>query len=325
MASAAAAGVSDAARVRYWRQSGVAYVYLAPALILLTLFHFFPAIFGLYISFWRWGLIQERFVGFENYQRVLVDEAFWKSLGTTVWYVILVIPAEMAIGLIVAYLLFQPIRARTAYRTAYFLPYITSTTAAAVVWRWMYNQQNGLFNGVLDMTGRPPSLWLNESAGVFRLMLGPLGERLPDWLAGPSLALVSVAAMSVWAYIGFYVVIYLAGLGNISKELYEAARIDGANERQVFFRITLPLLSPTTFFLGIVGVIGAMQAFNQIYVMTGGGPLDTTRTVTMLIFKTFYQQTRVGYGTAMAFLLALFIVGLTLLNFRFLGRRVHYD
>src|SRR5206468_11480249 len=103
------------------------------------------------------------------------------------------------------------------------------------------------------------------------------------------------------------------------------ARMDGANERQVFWNITLPLLSPTTFFLLIVGTIGALHAFNQIYVMTGGGPLDTTRTVTLLIFKTFYQQTRVGYGSAMAFLLALIIVALTVLNFRFLGRRVHYD
>jgi ABC-type sugar transport system permease subunit len=138
-------------------------------------------------------------------------------------------------------------------------------------------------------------------------------------------ALVCIAAMSIWGYIGFYVVIYLAGLGNISKELYEAARMDGANEWQVFRRITLPMLSPTTFFLLIVGTIGAMQAFNQIYVMTGGGPLDTTRTVTMLIFKTFYQQTRVGYGSAMSVVLALIIVALTVVNFRFVGRRVHYD
>src|SRR5437867_1039379 len=126
--AASLAGMSGAARRRYWRQSAVAYLYLSPALILLTLFHFFPAIFG-------------------------------------------------------------------------------------------------LFNGVMDMAGRPPSLWLNESAGVFKLWLGPLGERLPEWLGGPSLALVGIAAMSVWSYIGFYVVIYLAGLGNISKELYEAARM----------------------------------------------------------------------------------------------------
>ena len=325
LAWTAAAGPQANAQRRYWRQTAIAYLYLAPALILLTLFHFFPAIYGFYISLWRWGIVQERFVAFENYQRVLVDEAFWKSLGTTLWYVLLVIPAEMAIGLGVAYLLFQPIRGRAPYRTAYFLPHVTSTAAAAVVWRWMYNQQNGLLNGVFEMVGLPRSLWLNESSGVFQLALAPAGIALPAWLAGPSLALVSVAVMSVWSYIGLYVVIYLAGLGNISKEMYEAARIDGASEWQVFSRITLPLLSPTTFFLAIVGVIGAMQAFNHIYVMTGGGPLDSTRTVTMLVFRTFYQQTRVGYGSAIAFLLALIIVGLTILNFRFLGRRVHYD
>jgi multiple sugar transport system permease protein len=319
------AGMSDAAHRRYWRQTGVAYIYLAPALILLGVFHFLPAFYGFFISLWRWGLIPERFVGLENYQRVLVDEAFWNSLGVTVWYVILVIPAEMAIGLALAYLLFQPIRGRVAYRTSYFLPHVTSTAAAAVVWRWMYNQQNGLLNGIADMLGWPRSLWLNESNGVFGMLAATAGVTLPAWLSGPSLAMVCVALMSVWSYIGFYVVIYLAGLGNISKELYEAARMDGANEWQVFRKITLPMLSPTTFFLLIVGTIGAMQAFNQIYVMTGGGPLDTTRTVTMLIFKTFYQQTRVGYGSAMAFLLALFIIGLTIVNFRFVGRRVHYD
>jgi multiple sugar transport system permease protein len=319
------AGLSEAASRRLWRQTGIAYLYLAPALILLSLFHFIPAVYGFYISLWRWGIVKERFVGLQNYQNVVADEAFWKSLGVTLWYVILVIPAEMIIGLAVAYLLFQPIRGRTAYRTFYFLPYITSTAAAAVVWRWMYNVQNGLLNGVLEMLHLPTGQWLQESTGVFKLLLGPAGSSLPDWLGGPSVALVCIAAMSVWSYIGFYVVIYLAGLGNISKELYEAARMDGANEWQVFRNITLPLLSPTTFFLLIVGTIGAMQAFNQIYVMTGGGPLDTTRTVTMLIFKTFYQQTRVGYGSAMSIVLALIIVVLTVLNFRFVGRRVSYD
>jgi len=330
-----------AAQRRLWRQTGIAYLYLAPALLLLIFFNFLPAVYGFYISLWRWGIVQERFVGLENYQRILVqrsceddvrmvgcvigDEAFWKSLGVTLWYVILVIPAEMAVGLGIAYLLFQPIRGRTAYRTAYFLPHITSTAAAAVVWRWMLNTQYGLLNGVADMLHLPRGQWLAESTGVFKLLLGPAGGGLPEWLGGPSVALVCIAAMSIWTYIGFYVVIYLAGLGNIAKELYEAARIDGANEWQVFRRITLPMLSPTTFFLLIVGTIGAMQAFNQIYVMTGGGPLDTTRTVTMLIFKTFYQQTRVGYGSAMSVVLALIIVVLTVVNFRFVGRRVHYD
>jgi ABC-type sugar transport system permease subunit len=134
-----------------------------------------------------------------------------------------------------------------------------------------------------------------------------------------------VAAFSVWVYTGLHVVIYLAGLGGIPRELYEAARIDGANEWQVFRQITFPLLSPTTFFLMTVSTIGALGAFNHIFVMTGGGPLESTRTVMLLVYRTFYEQTRVGYGSAMAFVLTGFILALTLLNFRFIGRRVHYD
>ena len=151
-----------AARRRMWRETGIAYLYLAPAIVLLGLFHFFPAVYALYISTFRWGIVQERFVGLENYQRLLTDERFWNSLGVTVWYVVLCIPAQIALGLGIAYLLFQPIRGRLGYRTAYFLPYITSTVAAALVWRWIYNPDRGLLNGVLSMLGLPTSQWLNE-------------------------------------------------------------------------------------------------------------------------------------------------------------------
>ena len=332
------AGMTAAGRRRYWRQTGVAYLYLAPALLLLSVFSFFPALYAFYISLWRWGIVQERFVGLENYERLLFrrvceedlgctvgDPAFWKSLGVTLWYVVLAIPAEMVIGLGVAYLLFQPIRLRTFYRTCFFMAYITSTVASGLIWRWIFNPQNGLLNGVLLLMGLPRGQWINESGGVFEVALSGFGIGVPGWLAGPSVALMCVAIMSIWHYVGFHVVIFLAGLGNISRELYEAARIDGASEWQVFRRITLPLLSPTSFFLATVSTIGALQAFNQIYVMTGGGPLDSTRTVTMLIFRTFYQQTRVGYGSAMAFVLTAIILALTIVNFRFVGRRVHYD
>lgn len=321
-------GVTPAAHRRFWRQTGIAYLYLAPAILLLTVFQFFPAVYAFYISLFRWDIVQGRFLGLENYQRLATDEAFWSSLGVTVWYVLLAIPAEMVLGLGIAYLLFQPIRARIAYRTAYFLPYITSTVAAAIVWRWIYNPNNGLLNGILASLGLPTSQWLGESSGVFALLLASAGIALPEglgWLGGPSVALVAVALMSVWHYTGFHIVIFLAGLGGISKELYEAARMDGANEWQVFRRITLPLLSPTTFFLLTVSTIGALQAFSQIYVMTNGGPQDTTRTVLMLVFKTFYQQTRLGYGSAIAFVLTGMILALTLVNFRLVGRRVHYE
>ncbi|MDQ3701234.1 MAG: sugar ABC transporter permease [Chloroflexota bacterium] len=321
-------GVTPAARRRFWRQTGIAYLYLAPAILLLTVFQFFPAVYAFYISLFRWDIVQGRFLGLENYQRLATDEAFWSSLGVTVWYVLLAIPAEMVLGLGIAYLLFQPIRGRIAYRTAYFLPYITSTVAAAIVWRWIYNPNNGLLNGILASLGLPMSQWLGESSGVFALLLASAGIALPEglgWLGGPSVAMVAVALMSVWHYTGFHIVIFLAGLGGISKELYEAARMDGANEWQVFRRITLPLLSPTTFFLLTVSTIGALQAFSQIYVMTNGGPQDTTRTVLMLVFKTFYQQTRLGYGSAIAFVLTGMILALTLVNFRLVGRRVHYE
>jgi multiple sugar transport system permease protein len=147
---------------------------------------------------------------------------------------------------------------------------------------------------------------------------------VPDWAAGPSLALVAVSLFSVWHYIGFQAVIFLAGLANISPEYYEAARLDGASELQIFRKITFPLLSPTTFFVFTIATIGALKAFNQIYVLTNGGPLDTTRTVTMLVFRTFFQQTQLGLGAAMAFLLTLVIVVGSIVQFRILGRRVFY-
>src|SRR5919201_608845 len=137
-------GRSEAARRRLLRQTGIAYLYLAPAIVLLTVFKFFPAFFAFYISLFQWGLVPERFVGLRNYQRLLINEDFWRSLGTTVWYVLLAIPAEMVLGLARAYLLFQPIRGRALYRTAFFLPYITSTVAPALVCGGIYNPRRGL-------------------------------------------------------------------------------------------------------------------------------------------------------------------------------------
>jgi len=156
-------------------------------------------------------------------------------------------------------------------------------------------------------------------------MLGnALGVALPDWAAGPSLALVGVAIFSIWHFIGFQILIFLGGLGNIPLEYYEAAKLDGASQWQLFRRITLPLLSPQIFFVFTIGSIGVLRAFNEIFVLTNGGPLDTTRTVSMLVFRTFFQQGQIGLGSAMGVLLTLIILLFTLIQFRFLERRVHY-
>jgi multiple sugar transport system permease protein len=305
-----------------------AWAFLFPALLALGVFQFFPAFFAFYISLFRWEIVQGPFRGLENYASVLFgakSETFLSSLGTTLTYVLFTVPFEMAIALGIAVVLFRPLRARGLYRTAYFLPYITSTVAAAVVFTWIFNPNYGLINWILNGVGIPSQRWLDEPRGAIELAAGAFGWTVPDWAAGPSMALLSVCIFTVWHYIGYMVVIFLAGLGSISSEYYEAARIDGATEGQLFRHITLPLLSPTTFFVLIIATVGALKAFNQIYVMTRGGPLDTSRVVSMEIFRTFFQRGDFGVGSAMAFILVGIILLLTLFQFRVVGRRVHYE
>src|SRR2546427_8105360 len=230
----------------------------------------------------------------------------------------------MAIALVIAYLLFQKMRGRGIYRTVYSLPYVTSPVAAAAVFVWVFPPQYGLVNDVIGLVGVGPQSWLDEPRGLFELLASSFGVTLPAWLAGPSLALVVLSLVTVWHYMGYQIVIFLAGLSNISNEYYEAARLDGASERQIFTRITLPLLSPTTFFVFTVASIGVLRSFDSVYVLTNGGPLDTTRTVTLLVFRTAFQQAQFGLGSALAFILTLVILLFTLIQFRVLGRRVQY-
>ncbi len=313
-----------------------AYVFILPAFAVLAVFQFLPSLAALVMSTMRWGVLPERFVGPDNYVAILDPSGsrfgeFVNSLAVSVWYVILTVPVEMVIALVVAYVLFQKLFARAVYRTVYFLPYVTSTVAAAAIFSWIFNPHSGFLNYLLGFVGIPEQSWTQEPRGIFELIAGHYDVRLSGWLAGPSLALISVAILTVWHFIGFQTVIFMAGLGAISRDYYEAARMDGASERQLFFRITLPLLSPTIFFILIIATIGAMRAFNQIYVLTSpapGGPLGTTTTLTLEIFRTFFQRTSnngIGLGAAMAFILVLIILALTFIQFRLAGRRVFYE
>ena len=306
-----------------------AWVFVLPALLLLLVFHIAPAVFAFVISLYDWRIVQGPFRGLQNYADILfpggrLTEEFLLSLGTTVTFVLFTVPVELALALVIAYVLFGKLRGRAVYRTVYYLPYITATVAAAVVFTWLFNPNYGFFNYLLGFVGIGPQKWLEEPRGLFELVLGAAGIAVPEWAAGPSLALVSVCIFTIWHYVGFHVVIFLAGLGNISNEYYEAARLDGASERQMFFKITLPLLSPTTFFLATFATIGALRSFNQVYVMTNGGPLGTTNVAGYEIFRTFFQRGDYGHGSAMAFVLVAIIVLFTLFQFRFVERRVHY-
>lgn len=304
-----------------------AYLFLLPAFAVLAVFKIWPAFFAIYISFFKWDIVQGAFRGLDNYADVLFGsraENWWRSVSTTFTYAMITVPFEIAFALVIAYLLFQKIRGRGLYRTIYYLPYITATVAAAAVFEYLYHPQYGLLNTLLAQAGLGPLRFLQEPDGVFEMIASRFGADLPAWAAGPSLSLVSVAIFSIWHFLGFQIVIFLGGLGNIPVEYYEAARLDGANQRQLFTRITLPLLTPQIFFVFTIASIGVLRAFNEIFVLTNGGPLDTSRTVSMLVFRTFFQQGQIGYGSAMGVLLTLIILAFTIVQFRVLERRVQY-
>ncbi len=304
----------------------IAYVYLLPALIILTVFHILPALYALWISMQGGRIRTFRFVGLDNYVEALNAPEFWNSLLNTLYYVIGTVPITMALSLLVAYLLFQKVRGRGVYRAVYFMPHVISAVASAIVWGWVFNPGGGVANRVLELFGVPPQKWLIESDGVLRLIGAGVGLTVPNWAQGPSLALVAVIIFAIWQALGFDVIIFLAGLTNINSELYEAGRIDGANGWQLFRHITVPLLAPTIFFLLVISIISSFQAFNHIFTMNLaanqeiGGPLGTTKTISVYMFDQLYRQNRAGFATAIAVLLSLIIFVLTLIQFRFFER-----
>lgn len=312
---------------RRWGRSLGAYGYLVPAGALLLAFHIYPLFYGGYVSLYRWGLTKQAFVGLANYAGVLHDEEFWRSLLITAYYVIGVVPAELVLGFLIAVLLSRRIRGRAAYRLVYFLPYVTSMVALGLVWSWIFNANFGLLNSVLQLLHLPPQRWLLEPRGLLTFLRG--GTGFSAWDGGPSLALACVTVVTIWYYTGFHVVVYLAGLTAIPPEIHEAARLDGATGWRLLRHVTIPLVSPTTFFLAVIATIGAFQSFSIVYTLTGGGgeagsPLGTTKVVTLFIFNTFYNEFRVGYATAAAFVLFTILLALTLAQMRLGSRRVHY-
>jgi ABC-type sugar transport system permease subunit len=307
------------------RDLSLGYAMLAPAVILLLVFEFFPVLFGVYISACDWRLQCTQFVGFDNYLKVLTTSSTWHSLLVTATYSLISVPLQLGIGLAIAYLLYQNIRGQGFFRVVLFLPYITATVASAAVWSYLYSPDNGLLNGILKTVGIAPQHWLTEPKGVIALLAQNFGVTPPAWAAGPSLALFSLIAFTTWVFVGYDIAIFLAGLGNIPPELYDAARVDGAGGWTLFRWVTLPLLSPTTYFLLIFTVIGTFKAFNHVWVMTEGGPGDATTTTSVLIFQQLYQANRYGYAAALAFVLFAVILLLTLIQNQIAGRRVVYD
>ena len=252
------------------------------------------------------------------------DEDWWVGLQVTAYYSLGTIPVQLVAGLVFATLLFQNIRGKTFFRMIYFLPYIAPFVGTAAAFRILFSgRANAPINSILTTLGFEPLLWLNEPSGVFEMILGS-SATLPEWAVGPSLALIVIMIFGSWTFFGFNTIVFLAGLGSIPNELYEAASIDGASRWQQFRNVTLPLLSPTIYFLVLWTTIGTFKAFNHIYVLRQGAALGTTDTASVVIFQAFKRDTRYGYASALAILLLIIILILTAINNRIASRRVFY-
>jgi multiple sugar transport system permease protein len=281
------------------------YFFIFPQLFGVLAFVLFPLIYVLVLSLLEWdGLGEPAFVGLSNYTTELADPEFRNALTNTVYYTVMVVPASVVLSLIAA-LALNKLRFKNFFRVIYFAPVMTSAVAAGVVWLWVYNPDFGLINSYLQN-------WF--------------GIRGPAWLLDPKWVMPSIAIMSIWLSMGFYIVIFLAGLQGIPATYIEAAKIDGANRFQRFWYVTLPLLSPTTFFIFIIAIINSFQVFDQAFIMTAeGGPANSAVTMVYYLRDLAFVDFVYGRSATVAVILFAIILAFTLLQFRVQRQWVHYE
>jgi len=284
------------------RKEWSAYLFLAPGLLLFSVFTVFALGFAFYLTFHQWSIIEpdKPFIGLDNYRDMLADKDFRKSVVNTAYFTGASVPLTMLIGLGLALLLNQPLRGRWVLRTFYFLPVVTPFVVVAIIWKWLYNGDFGLFN--------------------YYLLKSHLIDQPLLWLSDKDLAMPAVVLMSVWSGVGFSMIVYLAGLQGIPAELHEAARVDGAGPLQRLRHVTIPMLAPTTLFLLVMGIIGSFQVFTQIFVMTSGGPVKRTTTMVYYIYESAFKFYEMGYASTLAFGLFALLFVFTLIQLRLYRR-----
>jgi multiple sugar transport system permease protein len=282
----------------------LAYLFILPSLLGFVIFLVVPMVASLGISFFDWELLTPpQFVGLKNFGALLTDVVFRDVVVNTVYYTFGLVPLNLVVSLGLAVWLNTKLRGLTWYRTAFFLPVITVTVAVALIWRWMYEPRAGIIDTALRAIGLPG----------------------PTWLGDPHWAMAAIIIMSVWKGFGYNMVLFLAGLQGIPITIYEAAMIDGANAWQRFWKITLPLLSPMVFLAVVLTVISSFQVFDQAYVMTNGGPANATNTIVLYIYQNGFQYFRMGYASAIAWVLFGVIFLFTLAQMRLQGSWVQYE
>ena len=267
-------------------------IFLAPALLAIFIFFFLPVMAAFIMSFTDFGIYSlanwkfTRFVGFDNYVKLFNDPLFWQALKNTFYFVIVAGPLSVFVSLFTAVLLNSKFAIfKSLFRLSYFLPVVTTLVAVSIVWRFIYNPHFGFLNYLL---------------GLFNI--SPI-----DWLGNPTWAMPSIIIMAVWKNFGYNMIIFTAGLQNIPEQLYEAADIEGANNWQKFYKITLPMLAPTTLFISIITLIGFFQLFAEPFIMTQGGPLNSTLSIVQYMYREGFRWWNMGYSAALAFVLFIII------------------
>lgn len=283
-----------------------AWLFLLPNFIGFLVFTVFAIGFSLWISMHRWDLFSSpTFIGLGNFVRLLTnDRDFKRALLNTLYFAVGIVPLGTAASLCLALLVNRGLKGMTFFRTVMYLPSVSSTIAVGIVWIWLLDPQFGVVNYALRSIG----------------LASP-----PNWLGSVLWAKPALILMHIWQYAGYYMIIFLAGLQGVPEQLYEAAVLDGASSWQKFWRITLPLLSPTTFFVIVMKMIGVFNIFEQPFIMTGGGPSGSTETIVYYIYSNAFEWFNMGYASAVAWVLFILVFGVTLIQFKYQGRWVNYE
>ncbi|WP_053959865.1 carbohydrate ABC transporter permease [Sulfobacillus thermosulfidooxidans] len=290
-----------------WRKSEqrAAYLFTAPTMALLMLFSLGPAAYAFYLSAFSWNLLNKmHWVGLANFTQLLTMPLFWTAVKNSVIFAAVVMPTQTVVALIFAVILNQNLPARGLFRLAFFFPSISSSAVTSLMFLWIFNKL-GLLNGFLN--------FLFHISG-------------PDWIGDPRFALSAIMILNIWSTSGYFMVVFLAGLQAIPRNLYEAAAIDGANGWQRFFHITVPLLRPATFFIVVMGLIGTLQMFDQAFIISGGtgGPLNSTTTIALLIYQFIFSYGQVGLGAAATVFLFVVVLLATIATNHWLGKPIEY-
>ena len=290
---------------RAWADGIAGYGFVSPALVLISVFTFFPIAYGFVLSFSRWDMMspQPKFVGAANYANLLGSNDFWHSLWVTGYYLVGTVPFTMLLGLLLALGLNRKFPGVALFRLIFYSPLVASTVAVAVIWLWMYDPINGIFNYFLIKSGFEPQ----------------------KWLSSPASAMPSIILMDVWRHVGYDMILFLAGLQGIPHHLYEAIEVDGGGRWAKFRYVTWPLLAPTTFFILVISIINRFKIFATIHTMTKGGPAQATEVIVYFLYEQAFQHFKIGYAFAIAYILFVIMFVLTLIQWQIGKRAIHYQ